>query len=292
MGLRVYQNFDWDITRRKIVVFISNFHREEQVYFGVKNLCTELPPDDYVIIIGNDNCHHDFDSLRESNAYYFSLDTDRIEPRNSAFIRNYAIKRCQSKMFMHKDPEVFVFGDFLKYALEQGGGWKAGQVLNLSENVTSNVLRLGREQVLPFLEAGTLPGVMEAFSKTDFPDGSYQVSFGNQELFSPVQLHKEIMSGKLNVSNWVSYALGIETEVLQDIHGYDEEFSNYGFEDSDMICRLMRMEYPIYPDHRCVSVHMHHLPTVDSHIQEMEDLFRIKLNQPLVRNQFRWGEGI
>jgi hypothetical protein len=292
MGIKVRQNFDWDITKRKIVLFISNFHREKQVHFGIENLCTELSPDDYVIIIGNDNSHYDFDYLREFNAYYFSLDTGRTAPRNSAFIRNYAIKRCQSKLFMHKDPEVFVFGDFLKYAVEHGKGWKAGHVLNLSENVTNNVLHLGREQVLPYLEAWTLPEKVGAFSKADFSDGSYQVSFGAHELFNPIQLHQEILSGKLNVSNWVSYALGIETDVLQEIHGYDEEFTNYGFEDSDMICRLMRMKYPIYPDHRCVSVHMHHPSTSDAQIRNMESLFKTKLNQPLVRNQFKWGEGI
>jgi GT2 family glycosyltransferase len=292
MGVEVSQNFDWNITNRKIMVFISNYHRHEMVEFGIRNLATVLPPEDYIIIVGNDNCHYDFSYLKDFGVRYFSLDTGRSLPRNSAFIRNYAIKRCQAKLFMHKDPEVVVLGDFLKSAVDKVHGWKTGYALNLSEDTTKRVLAGGKQEILPLVEGWLQPQNRSEFTKLSYSDGSYLVTFNEDHLFDPQRLIAKILSGKLNVSNWVSYALGIETRILQKIHGYDESFTNYGFEDSDMIVRLMKMGYGLRPEHSCVSVHLHHASTADKHIQEMQELFRGMASLPVERNKQKWGEGI
>ncbi len=273
-------------------MFIPNFNRKELVEFGIHNLITHLPKEDRIIIIGNDLCHCDFRHLEKYGVYYFSLENGRSTPRNSAFIRNYAIKRCQSQIFFQKDPEIIVNGDFLKRASELGKGWKAGWVLNFPKGPTQDILQNGIREIIPFLMEHCLnPQIQKEFEYRDLGGGLSQVLMGLKNLCTANVLKQQILSGKHNLSNWLSYALGIETKVLQDIHGYDEDFTSYGYEDSDMICRLMALGYSISPDHNCTSIHLHHPSTGDPHLHEMRDVFQNKDPNQVVRNPENWGEG-
>lgn len=293
MGLTVQQNFDWSITDRRIVMFIPNYHRPEQVEFGIRNMVTHLPKDDWVIIIGNDLCHYDFSHLKDLGVYSFSLDTGRSKCRNSAFIRNYAIKRCQSKIFFQKDPEIIVNGDYLKRAAERGLGWKTGYVLGFPKGPTRDILERGVSEIIPFLKEHNLnPEVQGDLEYKALGGGIFQITLGINGLSDPEKLHKDVLSGAHNISNWLSYALGIETKVLQEMRGYDESFTSYGYEDSDMICRLMAKGYSITPDYNCTSIHLHHPSTVDPYLQDMKQIFVEKQPKQIIRNPLSWGEGV
>ena len=295
--LKFTKNFDWSITRRKIVVFIPNFNRAEQVRFGIWNMITHLPKDDWVIIIGNDNCYEDFSDMKEHGAYFFSLDTGQTEFRNSAFIRNYAIKRCRSQYILQKDPEVFLNGDYLTCVSKWRNGWKAGYVLSFPKGPTREIMNRGVGEIFPYLKhhVPECPLMSGDFLKQDLGGGVYRVIPDNVGLVDSIKVGNEILSGKPNISNWLSYALAIETKVLHSLNGYDEDFTNYGYEDSDMFCRLMKLGYPIYPDYRCTSIHLHHPSTVDDRINDMEEVFARKQKEPLIRNVHdgivKWGEG-
>jgi hypothetical protein len=301
MGLKVTQNFDWSMTNRKVVVFIPNYQRHDYVEFGVKNFLTSLPKKDWVIIIGNDGYHHNFDHLIPHNAYCFSLEHDMLKPRNSAFIRNYAIKRSASEIFFQKDPEVLVNGDFLSIAVDRHenamsfkcGGWKAGYVLNFHHEPTQEILSHGVSKIIPYLRDHIRkPRVSGDFEHQNFAGGSRTI-VSNSGYFEPNKVQSEILGGGLNVSNWFSYVVGLSTEILQDMRGYDEDFTSYGYEDSDMFCRLMSMHYPIIPEYACTSIHLDHPLTVNAEeIDNMEHIFRNKYMKVHRRNPKKWGEGI
>ena len=98
-----YQNFDWAETARPLVVFIPNYGRGAYI----RKLLPYIPRlEDALIIVGNDGLHEEFDDLHGAGVRYFT--TDNPSERNGGFIRNYVIRRCQSKLLGQKDPETFV----------------------------------------------------------------------------------------------------------------------------------------------------------------------------------------
>ncbi len=292
MGLKIKSNFDWSITNKKLCIFIPNYNRQEYVEFGIKNIITSVPRDDWVIIIGNDNCHYDFNHLQKFNVYYFSLLNDDPRPRNSCFIRNYAIKRCQSSIFFQKDPEVVVVGDFIKDVINCDGGWRLGHVFCVSKELSRAVLvqKSFLDHILSCVEPKVMP---KEFNCWQINDDVYYIMFGTKGLCNVDEVYRAIVGGGTNISNWFAYAFGVETSILKEIGGYDEDYTSYGYEDSDLFCRLMAKGYPLIPDHNCVSVHLHHPLTVDGKIRKMSQIFASKDYNKIIRNGgYKWGTGI
>jgi hypothetical protein len=290
--VKVISNFDWSITNKKLVIFIPNYNRPQYVEFGIRNLVTSIPRNDWIIIIGNDNIHYDFDHLKRFNAYYFSLLTGNSKPRNSCRIRNYAIKRCMSDIFFQKDPEVIVVGDFIKECIKYGKGWKTGFVIMASNNLSRLILRNGMQEVDKLLFKDPINPTRLIVEKLD--DGTYRSIVDPGQLFDPQSIKDVVFNtrGGWNESTCFAYALGIETKILKEISGYDEDYTNYGYEDPDMFCRLMFMKYGLIPDYTCTSVHLNHQLTVDENLEKMAQIFLQKDFSNPVRNPNGWGEGI
>lgn len=290
--LEIIQNFDWAETARKLVVFIPNYNRPEYVEFGIKHFATLAHSKDWMIIIGNDNCHYDFSHLDGIyNVKYFSLLTGNSKPRNCCRIRNYAIKRCRSSVFFQKDPEVWVFGDYVKNAMDYGRGWKAGYVIWASKKLSDAVLKD------PGQICSTLDKRPQNSDKLDFirfEDGSLHIHIDPRPWYDPSEIHRIVFEirGGLNNSTYFAYALGIDTQILQNIGGYDEDYTSYGYEDTDMFCRLMKMGYRLTPDYSCTAIHLWHPLTVDENLDQMAQIFNKKDFNAVVRNPNGWGEGI
>jgi len=134
-------NFDWSITERKFCLFVPNFHRKKYVEYTLAQIETVVPKEDWIIIIGNDNCDDNFEHLADRNIFYFSLLSSNDSERNGCFIRNYFIKRVRSKVIAQKDPEVIVCGDFIKNWLEITQCQRAGRIKVLDTNVTSECFK-------------------------------------------------------------------------------------------------------------------------------------------------------
>ncbi len=299
MEVQVKSNFDWSITNRKLVIFIPNYGRKEYVEFGIKNLITSVPRDDWVIIIGNDNIEENFDNLFDQNVRYFTLFTGNSKPRNSCKIRNYAIKRCMSNIFFQKDPEVVVIGDFIKKSIEHGKGWRTGFSIIASVALSRLILKNGIQEVNKFLFKGPMDPNICAWRPTGLiaeklNDGTYRGIADPKHLYDPKFIKDVIFNanGKWNESTCFAYALGIETNILKEIGGYDEDYTSYGYEDSDLFCRLMNIKYGLTPDYNCVSVHLHHQLTVDGNLGKMAQMFNSKDYREVIRNKNCWGEGV
>lgn len=99
---------DWDKTNRKLCIFIPNYMRGSYIHRNIDQFQSSLPSDDWCVVIGCDG--HDSSLKTEelpSNFFVFTLDRGvKPESRSGGHIRNYAIKRCQSKWFVQKDPEI------------------------------------------------------------------------------------------------------------------------------------------------------------------------------------------
>ena len=276
--MKVTQNFDWKETKRKLVVFMPNHRVKEYVEFSISKIQTILPENDWLIVIGNDNCDDKFDHLYDQNVRYFTINTDSDEYRNGCFIRNWAIKRCQSELFFQKDGEVVILGDFMhSFVSMRYPAFRCGYIFVLNDGGTKDFM------------SGSMPD----------PNRWNAICTRRVQMFIPdypEEARDEIAAadGKVNYSTYFHYGFGVETGVLQSMHGYDEDFNQYGWEDSDMICRLIAMGVHLVPDYSLAAVHPNH-PRQKVKFQimanSMKTIFLSRNPRQFIRNPIRWGEG-
>jgi hypothetical protein len=279
--IEVEKNFEWKDTDREIMVFIPSYGNQELVEYSIRRIkATDIGKYSFCIVIGNDNKHVDWSYLNSDNmlVYYFTLHHDAEQPRNGAFIRNYALKRCQAKYFLQKDGEVVIEGAFLNHAMmacKQGYLWRPGQIYVLDETNSKQYMRQHH------LRTG--------------------VEFNIQKRIEPVKpidvlttkQHIMAINGDISFTSFYHYAYCASTIELKSMHGYDEDYKYYGFEDTDMFCRLTSMKKTFEIDYDCKAVHLWHPSTVNAEqIMTMGKLFKSKNPSLTIRNESSWGTGI
>lgn len=279
--LDVKSNFDWAETRgKKLVIFCPNYKYSKLTEYSIENIKTKVDPSEWLIIIGNDNIDNNWNHLRNKNVRYFTLLHDHDGPRNGAFIRNYCIRRCQSDKLLQKDGEVIITGDFIYRAIYFRAGWRAGRVFVLPESVTKTM----------YESTGGIGWVLDNIPPTKIiepmvADNAYHA--------------KEIIAladGQVNPSTYFHYAYACFTRTIQEMGGYDERFRYYGFEDSDIFCRLYHLSIQLCPDYGCAAIHPWHPRATDctpERLQEMRNVFIADSPGNYIRNTMReWGTGI
>lgn len=275
-------NFDWDITKRKLVIFLPSFKYSKLTEFSISQIQTKVDPSKWIIIIGNDNVDTDWDYLKYRNVRYFTLLSDNTKPRNSCFIRNYAIKRSLADVHLQKDAEVVVLGDFIQKAINAQEPWRPGKVYSLDE-----------EQTELYLKTAHLESTVEKYP-IEFPSHMIIDKGVNSDLFYNIKNVVLDADGTVNPSTYFQYAFGVKTEILQNLRGYDEEYTSYGWEDTDLFCRLHVMQKYIIPDYSCVAIHLYHPRGFEHEIDTvavMKNIFITKNMKELQRNPVKWGQG-
>lgn len=259
-----HNNFDWSITDRKLCIFIPNFGRGGYIRSLLSQFTTNADPSkDYSIVIGNDGIHEDFSDLKDKNIHYFTLNRETPSiSRNGCFIRNFFIKRCKSENIFQKDPETFIFGD-------NNSDW------------IFNLLNIDTKFYRPF----------------------YTLDCGQElsnQLIQNIDKYKQVLdynksefaSCTPKISHRVHWGYMASTQLLQELHGYDEKFINYGYEDTDIYFRLL-MKTHITIDANLYVMHMHHM--IDPNIYEEVDMMRFIYQNIdpniIIRNGEDWGNG-
>jgi len=308
-SMLVVSNFDWSETDRELVIFIPNHGRKEYVDYTIQKISTVVKKNRWLIVVGNDGIDCNFSYLYNQNVRYFTLMPEVPGSRNGCFIRNYAIKRCKSRLFAQKDPEILIFDDYIHSILKYNAGWRAGKIVRImSKELSNKVLQGGKRIFKPYYDILPSNPYFNEFSIQALHWNSYRNDPGYESIRSEVLFFIEVNApslydGKLiqgqilysngvhNVSNYFSYVNCVETEVLQRINGYDEDYTSYGYEDTDLFCRLMAMNYPVESDPTIQAIHLHH-DEVKAIGEPMFEVFARKSCLDTVRNVGRgWGEG-
>jgi len=275
----VQANFDWAETRgKKLVVFMPNYKWPEFTEFSIKNIHTTVDPKDYLIIIGNDNVAVNWEYLWSHNVRCFTLLRDEQGPRNSCFVRNYAIKRCQCDILLNKDCEVVLTGDFIYNAINFHNAWRPGNVFVLDPSQTDELLKLGDPD--KFIQ-----------DRTPTKRTEMMVAMNSYHAKEIIQL----ADGKINPSTYYHYAYAVDLKYLHYLGGYDEDYWSYGWEDSDMFVRLFHIGVQPIPDYTCTAIHPYHFRREDCVREKeisMRDVFVQKSPADFFRNKDGWGEGV
>lgn len=281
--IRVEQNFDWAITNKKLAIYMSNFNgkvlTETSILKIIETIDKTKYRDDIVIIVGNDNINDDFSHLVDRNVFSFKLKRDISKPRNQGFIRNYFIKRTQSKYVLLKDGEVALEGNFINNCinfLEQSKLWRPGNVFSLSEVDTKK-----------YIIERSINKIATAEIKHILP---LEPQFKNVNVLKTFLIMAR--DGVTPATYW-NYAFAVESELLKSINGYDEAYNFYGFEDYDLFCRLVAMNKYFTPDYESTAIHLWHPLTINfPELPKMRKLFKDSNPSELVRNPNYWGNGI
>ena|GEM_PF-2233080 len=255
-------NFDWAVTERDLVIFVPNFGRRDYLVATLERFATALPTDRWIIVVVNDGLHEDLSDLAERfNLAWFTFERNPVVERNGCMIRNHFIRRCRSRLLCTRDPEIFIEGDrFVEtvLALPSGVVYRTGGMTELRDvdvqKVFNNPRTVPLNDLQPLRVWHTRKGISEAFHA----------------------------------------GVTVETAQLVAMRGYDEEYAYaYGYEDWDMLHRLVAAGLRIHIDPKVWTYHVWHPRpkfwgrTIGSNAR----LFESKDPKQVVRNGPDWGEG-
>lgn len=253
-------SFDWSCTNKEFVMFVPNFGRKHLLVPTIKRFQTVVSKDRWVWLIVNDGKEEDLSDLETYNLRWFNFEREPME-RNGCMIRNFVIKRLQSKWLCTKDPEIICSDDIVSKIIDADDMvYRAVSNIELCEQETQKILDD------PFVDLTKL-SVLRQWSATK---KTYQ---GFHHLFCT------------------------RTQKLKDIQGYEESFRDgYGFEDVNLLERLMSDDTKLVIDNDLKTYHIHHPIIRKFHktILSNESIYRkLKNNLEIVANQGAiWGEGL
>lgn len=260
-----FEDFDWSLTNRELVIFIPNWGRGNYIRQTIKTMETRVPYDKWIIIVGNDCQHEDLSDLESQNVVYFTFGADRNRPqdRGGGFVRNMVIKRSHSRWFFQRDPEIIIENDFIDHILQCSTDMYrlGGPARKTRQNTTKRFLR----------EQAT---IAECKQDADV----FQI---NPQYFV-----------------YANFAFAVHTKILQDMRGFDEDYGQTYCYDRDLFVRLINNGVMITSDPKCTPIHLWHptpsFPNTSKTIgdyNEMKAMFASKDPKQIVRNPNGWGEG-
>lgn len=256
------QNFDWPLTNREFLLYIPNFSRKHLLIPTLKRFKTSINRDRYLILIVNDGLHEDMSDLeQEFNLKWFTFERDPANERNGCMIRNFVIRRCQSKWLCTKDPEIIIEGDIVSKILGlEDVVYRPSGMIELFEQDTQKIIDD------PFLDLTKLR-----------------------------ILRQWEASHKVNQSFHAGCC--IRTQKLKDMGGYNEEYRDgYGYEDWSMLERLKKSGTPVVVDKDISTYHIAH-PIIRKFHKTIESnrlIYEQDLKQlnTMANSGIEWGNGV
>lgn len=223
--MKKVEEFDWDWTRRKVIVTMPYYgNRLRQVSYALKNIHTSLEDHEWGVLVGDDGCDHDISELENiKNVKVIKVRNAQATERNGCLCRNVLIKRCQSEWVISVDPEIHWKGDFFKTICDHPKHIvRTGNTRNVSVHSIESVLS----------------------GKVGIDDLNYRV-FNNFSPTDPINEDSVVVidpSNQYMMGTWgVHYGLALETKSWHALRGYNEKIVDYGPDDGDMMERALKM---------------------------------------------------
>ena len=223
---------------------------------------TALPRDKWLVLVVNDGLHEDLSDLSEFNLAYFTFERTPATERNGCMIRNYVLQRLQSRVVGTRDPEIFIKGGdyFSSLANMEDIIYRPCSMVELQEPMTPKIL------ADPMIDVTELPS--RAIHKLRTPS-------------EPRAFHAGVAA---------------LVERFRQLGGYDEEFADhYGYEDIDMLRRLIGSGIDTIVDPKVQTYHVWHprkakfLKTVRQNGRLFEH--KQKFGTLIANSNKEWGEG-
>lgn len=256
-------NFDWSCTNRELVVYVPSYKRKHLLVPTLRRFKTEISRDRWMWLVVNDGIHENLSDLEdEFNIKWFTFERNSQKERGSILLRNYIVKRVQSRLIGAKDPEIIIEGDYIKKVINlEDSVYRTGKMIELCIQDTQKILDN------PFID------------------------------LTKLQILREWnVDQKMNQAFQANCVMSVKR--LRDIGAYDERYGEYyGYEDWQLLERLRKCNIPIIIDSDIICYHIAH-PIMFKHINKgMEINGHIykqdMLNLEIIANAGKeWGNGI
>ncbi len=252
-------DFDWGITKRRLVVFIPNFGRKHLLAPTLERFKTTVPNDQWIFLVVNDGKHEDLSDLERHNLVWFTFKRDPAVERNGCMIRNYVLRRIESELISTRDPEIFIDGPFIEKAIEHDDTiWRPCDMTEIAKSATQAIINNPH---------------------TDLRK-------------KPKEFHWKAVATRHE-----AFHAGVTLSVhrLMEMGGYDEQYRyGYGHEDVDLWRRLLATKVPLVIDKEVTTFHVWHprmrrfmKTSINNHC-----IYSKKDPRNVVRNKGKnWGEG-
>lgn len=259
-------NFDWNLTNRKIVLYIPNFGRKNYLIPTLQRMQFDLPKDQWIILVVNDGIHEDMSDLTDFNVVYFTFERgEKPKERNGCMVRNFILKRLQSEIVATRDPEIFIEG---KQYLSSIAQLKENQVYRPCEMIELRESDVTKIFENPFLDLTTLKIRC-----------SHSVANHNYRAFHA--------------------GFAMHTAKLVELGGYEEAFANaYGHEDVNLLERVIAAKMDFIIDQDVKTYHIFHprkvkfLKTVrDNGVIYQQKRREITKGSIIANQDQEWGNG-
>jgi hypothetical protein len=214
-----------------------------------------------MVLVVNDRVHEDFNDLEDFNVKYFTFQKEDNSERNGCMIRNYVLKRVQSKIICMRDPEMILEGnDHIADIIDMPDiVHRTSEFIELAEQETQKVIDN------PLINLNSL-GILRRWDCRN-------------------NRHEGFHAG---------YSAYVKR--LVEMGGYDEDFwYGYGYEDCDLLARLKMSGVEFNIDERYNTFHIWH-PRMRSFMKTIKDngsVYEHKIKKlKLVANEGKeWGMG-
>jgi len=259
-------NFDWSKTNKRIVVYIPNFGRKNYLIPTLQRMKFDLPKDQWVILVVNDGIHEDLSDSEQYNLCWFTFERGpNPKERNGCLIRNYILRRLQSRIVATRDPEIFIEGNNYLNAiscLEENQVYRPCEMVELRESDVAKIFEN------PLIDLSKLK-MRCVHSVTNHNYRAFHAGFA------------------------------MHTNKLVELGGYEEEFGPvYGWEDVNLLERIIASKMDFIIDNSVKTYHIFHprkvkfLKTVRDGGMIYQRKKREILQGSIIANQKKeWGNG-
>jgi glycosyltransferase involved in cell wall biosynthesis len=214
-----------------ISVIITTYNRPDALHLVLSALAqqTRLPNE---VIVADDGSTDEtrllINQLRGQLNYPLKHVWQKDEGFQAAKIRNKAVLRAHHNYLIFLDGDCVPFSDFIEnhHLLAEPHWFLSGHRLLLEKKLTQKIL----QEFLPVYKHTTLQWVLHYFHRQ------------SNRLFPLLRIRLNKLR-KLQAKHWQgakSCNLGLWKEDFLTVNGFDESFTGWGYEDSDLVIRLIR----------------------------------------------------
>jgi GT2 family glycosyltransferase len=251
--------------RLKASIIITSFNRSHLLSFGLETLARQgFSKDDVEILVLNDGNPHDSTEgvcelfKDELNIRYFTSTKKTQKWRIPGFAINHGVRKSTGDFLFISCAEIYHLGNTVELMLKELGTGKKLLTIPVSGGDDDG-------RFLAKIERGEIP------------------------------LENEYKSLEPLYNIHLPFFIGMRKDEFVNIGGYDEDFTGVGFDDNDIMDRLLKTGNT-YKRVDCRIVHLYHprLSLRDPEIKEMYNrnhlLYNRRRNGSPTRNQTKaWG---
>ncbi len=227
---------------KKVSIIIPTKDKNSRLYLTLKCLEPQADQDTEVLVVF-DGCTKE--TIDEFNTFTFNMDLKPIISKKNvgrAAARNLGIEQATGDVIIFLDDDRLTKGDFIKRHLSRHNGEPC---VVLGERMDAKVTEF---ELLDLMKENKLETVL-----------SFVADHSKKEFYYNIKkVFVRKPRAKYRFMAFITGNVSIDRSLISEIHGFDEGFKGWGYEDTDIGYRLAQLGTPYYQDNSIICYHLLH----------------------------------